>query len=306
MSNLKTTDDLWQELCDAAVTPAAPAPLAPHVHPFAKLGPKPYRFEGVETATGGRHCALCGKAIKNLYVIADGENALHVLGSECILGMSNGFETAIVAQVKTRKREFDRQKRAAAKIRKAEREAVEFRATYPKEVAWLDAYKGNFEFYLSLKEQFQTKGFLSDNQVAALTRAVARDESRASAPQVARTFSLKAGETLIVSKFLAYKIGESFNLGRRPHFAIEVVECLGESEKAWKVKAKLAAKRMVRCACCGTPLENAESRARGIGPICAEKWGVDTIESLGAMLKEKYDTVVCEFWVPKSQVKERV
>jgi hypothetical protein len=27
------------------------------------------------------------------------------------------------------------------------------------------------------------------------------------------------------------------------------------------------------CSCCGRELTNAESRARGIGPICAEKYG---------------------------------
>lgn len=307
VTNTKT-DQAWEELCAAAESSSPSPALAParEQHPFAKLGPAPYRFEGVEHAErGGRFCALCGKSIRNLYIVVDGKRALHTLGSECILNMGNGFERALVAQVRTRKREFDRQKRAASKAKRVERDRAEFGKLFPKELAWIESYRGDFDFYLSLRSQLQAKGTLSDNQVAALTRAVERDAARAAAPKPApREFSLKAGETIVVTKFLAHKIGEQFGL-KRPHFALEVVEVQAESAKAWKIRAKLSAQRTINCVCCGAELSNAESRANGIGPICAEKWGVVTVEDLRSKFEKDYADYVVEFWIPKSQVKER-
>jgi hypothetical protein len=37
--------------------------------------------------------------------------------------------------------------------------------------------------------------------------------------------------------------------------------------------AKAYGLRYAICGCCGRALTNQESRERGVGPICAEKWG---------------------------------
>lgn len=35
-------------------------------------------------------------------------------------------------------------------------------------------------------------------------------------------------------------------------------------------------KRFGFCSCCGRPLSNEESVSRGIGPVCAQRWGLNT------------------------------
>jgi hypothetical protein len=39
-------------------------------------------------------------------------------------------------------------------------------------------------------------------------------------------------------------------------------------------EARLYGLRTKRCACCGIELTDPKSIERGIGPICAEKWGL--------------------------------
>lgn len=297
-------DEIWEELC-AASSPATPVPQ-PRVHPFeSRLGKGPYRFEGlVHSPDLRRPCQVCGKSIANLYQIANGEGAVYNVGSECVLGLGEGgFSGYLVGQVRAAKRRYDAQKRAAAKARNRAAEVAEARAeslaAHPAECAWLQSYSGNFSFYLSLKQQFEQRGGLSDRQWECVRNAI----QKASQPKPAQVFTLAVGETLIVSKFFARIIGQTCGLNR-PHYAIEVLEVQAESQKAYKVKGRLSAQRTSHCCVCGLTLTNPSSVLAGIGPICADKYGVETTEELHAKLLTEFKATV-ETWIPKSQIKER-
>lgn len=306
MKNRADTEAAWNEIASLDYSKPSALPRAPSAHPFAKLGPAPYKFECLGHAPEGaaRRCALCGKRIKNLYIIRDGENVQHMLGSECILSMgSNGFERHLVGEVTVAKKRYEKQKRYARRAERIAREraaAAELTETVrAKEAAWLRTYSGNFDFYLSLKRQLEENGGLSENQWNCVVRAIEKQN----APKPVRTFSLAAGTVLTVSKFLGYIIGRHYGLNR-PHFAIEVLEVQAETERAYKVRCRISAHRTSFCSVCGKSLSNPVSVVNGIGPICADRYGVSTTEELQAMFATEYKAEL-ELWVPKSQIKER-
>lgn len=173
----------------------------------------------------------------------------------------------------------------------------------PAEVrAWLEAYSGNFDFYLSLKSQLAGRGTLSPKQIDCVRRAIERDSQR-TAPVVAakREYSYKPGEVLIVGKFHARRIADESGY-KHAHHALKIVEIHHETEKAILVTVKLTAQRTPYCGCCGQTLTNKASIAAGIGPICAEKTGLSEI-SLAALDAALRDTRVVKTWIPKSGIK---
>jgi hypothetical protein len=177
---------------------------------------------------------------------------------------------------------------------------------YPAEIAWLRNYKGTFPFYLDLRNQFDRRGSLSEGQWASLTKAVERDRARLPKPASApRTFTIKEGEKIIVSKWAANKVAREAGC-TFPHFGLEVVKVLDETEKAYKLEVKLAAMRTSRCCVCGLKLTNAQSVEEGIGPICADRWNIlkgDALKQLAEKLREFRNVTT---WLPKSTVKERL
>lgn len=243
-------DDAWDALClSAEIAKVSPTlPIRPAAHPFERnMGIGPYRLSG--TASGESHCAHCGTRIKNIYRVANAAGGIFDVGSECILQLGNGFSAHLVGQVKTAKRQLDREKRIARARANRDSGITESAGVYPEETAFLKAYNGNFEFYLSLRNQFLSRGGLSDNQWACVTRAVAKQKEYKE-QNTKREFTLAVGTTLIVGKFIAHVIGRENGLNR-PHFAIEVTEVQAESAKAYKVRGKLAAHRTSRCCVCG-------------------------------------------------------
>ncbi len=303
---MKTKTDLaWEELCNADSRPAAPA-LAPtpRAHPFAQLGPKPYAYGGSKHGEKGT-CALCGKRISNLYFVTSGDGKNHALGSECVLSLhGNGFEAhVIVGAVKTAKKRYEKAQRATRAAKANAAAFAESVKLFPAECQFLANYTGNFDFYLSLKNQLNANGGLSDKQWECVSRAVTKNEEFEAKKALPKSFSLAAGTILVVSKFLAHRLEEELRLNR-PHFALEVTEVQAETEKAYKVRAKLTAHRTNHCCVCGLKLTNSVSVLAGIGPICADRWEVSTTEELQAKLATEYKTEV-NLWVPKSQIKER-
>lgn len=173
--------------------------------------------------------------------------------------------------------------------------------------AWLLDYKGDSPFYLSLRSQLLAKGILSEKQMACIERAIAAEGSAiegASAKLV--EYSIKPGETVIVSKFIANKIAREIGFSRA-HRALDVVECLGESAKAYRIKVKLSARKTSHCGICGIVLENPDSIAAGIGPICAENYGIPYGENSAKELEKLLALTPTEAitWVPKASIKER-
>lgn len=192
---------------------------------------------------------------------------------------------------------------------------VSFESKYGAEIAWLNAYTGTFDFYVSLKKQFERKGSLSPAQMEALTRAVQREASKPVPsgtspvspviPGAAKTYSITPGTVIIVGKWLAEKIGREAGY-HRAHHALEVVKVEAETERAYKLTVKLSAQRTSHCCVCGLSLTNAASVAAGIGPICAEKSGVSMGEgSLDGIAEKLRVTVQVSTWLPKKSIKER-
>ena len=182
---------------------------------------------------------------------------------------------------------------------------------YPDVIEWLTKYNGNFDFYVSLKKQYATKGELSEKQTDAVLRAIARDGEQAAqkavqAAQPKQEFSIKVGEFIRVGKWMGQQIAEKAGL-TKPHFVMEVMEVHGESDAAYHLTLKLSAQRTSHCCICNLKLTNKASVIAGIGPICAEKWGVGfgggSLEELSARLQTIQSV---KTWMPKSSIKERI
>jgi hypothetical protein len=182
-------------------------------------------------------------------------------------------------------------------------------------VEWLQAYSGTFPFYVSLREQYNRRGELSEKQIASVYSAIEREKSfkapkeatRASAkPHTALT--LNVGERVRVSQFFAKKIGDEAGL-TRAHFVFEVTEVLRETSKAYLVKLEAVSQRCSHCCVCGKSLTNPESVLKGIGPDCGDGYELDWKADRPALLqlaeRLKTKASIVETWLPKSAIKER-
>lgn len=278
------------------------APTKPHEsHPFEQsLGAGPYIFKQYQR--GESKCAHCGRPIKRIFRIATAAQEMFDIGSECILNLAE-VDTSTIAlktDVKRAQRLAVQEEKATKK--KALRDKMwadkraEAKATYPDELAWLVAFEGRNSFYESLQHQLHEYGGLSEKQWHCITKALNPPE-----PPPQESFSLAVGTTVIVTKFLAHRIGEETGL-TRPHFAIEIEKVTRETQKAYQVRAKLSAQRTNHCCVCGRLLTNPNSVIRGIGPICGGYYEVDNLEALAEKLRTVNKTI--EMWLPKSQIKE--
>jgi hypothetical protein len=109
-------------------------------------------------------------------------------------------------------------------------------------------------------------------------------------------YGLKPGDVIIVGKWIANQIATKSGY-TRPHYAFEVVAIEAETDKAFKLKVKLSAQKTVYCGVCGIKLTNPESVTIGIGPICAEKSGINyELGALGSL----------STWLPKSSIKASI
>lgn len=179
------------------------------------------------------------------------------------------------------------------------------RAAEPEAFAWLDAHAGN-EFADSLVRYATKKGYLSDGQLNAVLRSIERDKQRAeaekNAPNVDTTrleavFQVAAGNglkkpALTIGPFhfspapatghnpgAIYVKQEGVYLGKMlrgqflarltGEFVGEVLKIAGDPEGEAIKHGKLTG----RCAVCSRKLSDPESTARGIGPVCASRYG---------------------------------
>ncbi len=222
--------------------------------------------------------------------------------------------------------------RARANVESRHERAVSaFTEQHAAEVTYLRS-RQNWDFAVDLLRKVQQYGSLTEGQLAAVRKAMARDEARteerkaeaaareaaaanidigkvAAAIETARANGLKR----IKLRLGAYVFTPAKDTGRNPgalyvmredkvadpdHLTkpfitrrtylgkivsgkfIRSRECTAEQEveilrlAADPASAAVAYGRMTgACACCGKELTNAESIARGIGPVCADKFG---------------------------------
>ena len=192
---------------------------------------------------------------------------------------------------------------------------TDFQRANPEVCGWLNNYKGDFEFYLSVKRQLDARGFLSDKQREAVERAILRDNARAT--EIAsknvtvavewHSPTFVPGTTLKISKGVATKIAEDkgFAIAFRK---VEVVATHRETTKAVLVTVKFSAQVGHFCGICGRGLTHPVSQATGIGPECADKLGItrysmsdakNILNEIGEKLKDMGEV---KLWLPRSKV----
>lgn len=209
-------------------------------------------------------------------------------------------------------RERDRAARYARKAAKADEAIEAFKMAHPEHFAWI-ARNPHFSFATSMREAITKYGDLTANQLSAIERCIEKDAMRqaekiAKVEQAAtvdlsriheifanaRAASLKkpklrvgditlslASETSRNAGAIYVKRGEAY-LGKvadskfspsrecRPD-DIELVRSVAADPLGLAVAY---GRRTGNCACCGRLLTDKESVKRGIGPICASKWGM--------------------------------
>ncbi len=188
---------------------------------------------------------------------------------------------------------------------------AKFQSANQTQAAWIkyNADKGN-SFALSLYQAVEKYGNLTVRQAEAVNRNVQSEVSRArhemQAPPVSQDKLMQAFDTARQNKLIRLKIRfdgffcypaseHSQNVGAIYVKNSETKEYLGKIQNGRFVKSRdcseaIAAgvvkvmsdplaeaiaygKQTGDCAICGRFLENPESVARGIGPICAAKYG---------------------------------
>lgn len=119
------------------------------------------------------------------------------------------------------------------------------------------------------------------------------------------------GSVMEVKAWYARKFKEEHNTGYAFR-NLKVLKILKETERAYQMDVEFFGGIASSCGCCGRDLDNAVSKAVGIGPICAEKIGLPrpTLETAKEILEElekksKAQGVFNGVWIPKSQVKTK-
>jgi hypothetical protein len=190
-----------------------------------------------------------------------------------------------------------------------ERQGLSFEQREPEVCEFLRSYTGNFQFLQSLKQQLASKGYLTDGQLAGVLKCMKCQEEGVVRPQPQQPVAnptYAPGSVLELSGFIAKKIGEKTGYHTQ-HRNVEVIETLRETERAVLVRAKLSSRFAGRCVCCGRRLTNTISKASGIGPECADKYGVERYEmgaakDIVAQVEARLPKEPVEIWIPRSQV----
>ncbi len=219
---------------------------------------------------------------------------------------------------RTYRQSWDQRAKARAYAASAkERAAQTWRDTHVEEVAWMTSRAERFAFASGMLEAVAKYGSLTDGQLAAVRRCMARDSERdvqraqeraqraASAPAIdlsaieaAFAKAREAGLRRPSLRLAGFRFSPASAYGKNPG-AIYVKDSAGEylgkvadgklhrayactPEQAEQVVAVAAdpeqaaiayGKRYGQCACCGRELSDPVSVERGIGPVCASKYG---------------------------------
>lgn len=185
----------------------------------------------------------------------------------------------------------------------------DFASDHADVVEYINKHATRWEFMGSLSQQLQERGTLSEKQVAAVRRALARDEERerkrreeaaraAADPEVldltplpSGMYAVPGGDTRLKVRVNRPKKGSRWEgwifvsdgaeYGRRQNYGRQGPGGVYEGKIREELRIILADAREAsaaygrltnRCGVCGRLLEDEESVARGIGPICARKF----------------------------------
>lgn len=171
------------------------------------------------------------------------------------------------------------------------------------EIKWIIAHASTNDFAFSLDKQLLRTGTLSENQVAAVTRIINRPAAASvevgSVEKMQEAFATALGNGLKRPKMrlgeFLLKLAPATGRNAGAIYVTESNEYLGkiaegkftasrdcDAAKQSEIVALCAdplasaiayGQRTGICACCARELTDPESIERGIGPICAEKYG---------------------------------
>lgn len=203
----------------------------------------------------------------------------------------------------------DKQYRANKKAQIAAQEAAEqaaWLAAHTDVTTWVEANSGHFDFATSLGNSLRQYGTLTENQVAAVRRCIVKENERKAAIALvpknpagldlssvpSGCYAVPGGDTRLKVKidnvtdegkwkgWVFVKDAAVYGEGKRYGSQRPNQNYKGDIEDVLRViaanpaEASMAYGKLVGCCgVCGRPLENADSVARGIGPICAGKMG---------------------------------
>ncbi len=193
---------------------------------------------------------------------------------------------------------------AAARAAELAQRVNQFKEAHPAECAYIAAHAGHSDFFASLNQALHAYGHLSERQLQATSNAMARDAERQAARQTvssaakgldlsalpAGRYAVPNGETRLKirvskpvppSKWAGWvfvddgaEYGHGRKYGRQPpngrytgQIVPELTAILADPSAAMAAYGHLTG----TCGICGRHLEDAESVARGIGPICYAK-----------------------------------
>lgn len=207
-------------------------------------------------------------------------------------------------------RAANRQQSRQREAQKSADKVEAFKAEHPDVWQWMDG--SEYPFAVDLRDGLMKYGSLTENQLTAARRAIAKlavartaaAERKANAPtiqidRVAEAFAnaLAAGLKKVKLQLDTFKFKPAHAAGKNPGAIyvtesgqylgkivggkfIRVRECSTETEArvlAAAADPAAAARafglRTGRCSCCGRELTDPESIADGIGPICAGHYG---------------------------------
>jgi hypothetical protein len=190
----------------------------------------------------------------------------------------------------------ERQKRAEQAAARKQAQATSFAEQHPEIMAWIAKAAPRFDFAASLRDQIMRKGALSERQTAV------REAKAVDLSGLHRAFkaALASGLKRPVLRLAEFKFKEAPASGQNAGFIYAIRDTddtylgkIGPDSKLIKVRACTPAdesaiieacadpeaaavaygRRTGACSCCGRELTKQESIDRGIGPVCASKWG---------------------------------
>lgn len=198
-----------------------------------------------------------------------------------------------------------REDKKAQEIARVQDAARAFKDANPDIKAWFHAELNTgrtvWEFAESLHAQLMQKGFLSQGQIDAIRRNIEKKAAKAQGLPVAGLdlttlpsgmYAVPGGDTRLKLRVSRGKKGGSWAgvifvddgavYGQRQSYGRQLVGKAYQGAIETELRAIVADPKAAmaayghlvgRCGMCGRPLEDAESLARGIGPVCARKAG---------------------------------
>lgn len=176
---------------------------------------------------------------------------------------------------------------------------------------FISAYNGNFSFLLSLKAQYMRYKKLSTAQISGIKKCMIREQEfqAKKAAQENGTYvfdeskaTIKRGVVFSVGRYFGTELAKKVGLPHQ-HRQFEVLNIKAETNKGYLLNIKAVGRRSSSCSVCGRTLTDAYSVQHGIGPICAERYGLTNVEQLDLMLTEQAQPV--ETWLPKAALRNR-